>query len=265
MFSRVLMVLLGPAFAVLSASRRARRAGWAWSRLRDAAGAGTGAVVAAPEEPLLEPRRRVPVRRPVRGHPDRHAPRVDPSGTLRGGVLRPRRRSWASTDVDPFIMGMTQAARATTPVGLAAGSIVIAAASNNALKGGYAFFFADRATGRDGLLLLLVLACAGPRPAAAALIQRPRRSGGDHRRIQSRARRCSATVSPGRLSAWEPRSARRTPPRTSRRHVPERASTSFLQPVDLRLHLNPARRAVSGSHSRVDLVGFSAWRCGNGI
>ncbi|HEV2324116.1 MAG TPA: MgtC/SapB family protein, partial [Terracidiphilus sp.] len=39
------------------------------------------------------------------------------------------------TDVDPFIMGMTQAAGAMTAVKVAAGAIAIAAASNNLVKG----------------------------------------------------------------------------------------------------------------------------------
>ena len=38
------------------------------------------------------------------------------------------------TDVDPFIMGMTQAAGALTPLKVAAAAVVIAAASNNLVK-----------------------------------------------------------------------------------------------------------------------------------
>ena len=65
------------------------------------------------------------------------------------------------TDVDPFIMGLTQSAGTITPVSVAAGAIVLAAASNNLAKGIYAFSFADRKTGLEGLLLLLGLAVAG--------------------------------------------------------------------------------------------------------
>ena len=43
------------------------------------------------------------------------------------------------TDVDPFIMGLTQAAGTLTPVKVAAGAILIAAASNNIVKGIYAY------------------------------------------------------------------------------------------------------------------------------
>jgi uncharacterized membrane protein (DUF4010 family) len=64
-------------------------------------------------------------------------------------------------DVDPFIMGLTQAAGPLTPLKEAAGAILIAAASNNAAKGVYAYSLADKKTGRQGLLLLLGLAVAG--------------------------------------------------------------------------------------------------------
>jgi uncharacterized membrane protein (DUF4010 family) len=65
------------------------------------------------------------------------------------------------SDVDPFIMGLTQAAGKLTPVNVAAGAILIAAASNNAAKGIYSYSLADRKTGRMGLLFLLGLAAAG--------------------------------------------------------------------------------------------------------
>ena len=42
------------------------------------------------------------------------------------------------TDVDPFIMGMTQAAGSITPLKVAAAAVLIAAASNNLIKGIYA-------------------------------------------------------------------------------------------------------------------------------
>jgi uncharacterized membrane protein (DUF4010 family) len=64
-------------------------------------------------------------------------------------------------DVDPLIMGLTQDAGRITPVSVAAGAILIAAASNNLAKGIYAYSLADRKTGRMGLLFLLGLAAAG--------------------------------------------------------------------------------------------------------
>jgi len=68
------------------------------------------------------------------------------------------------TDVDPFIMGMTQAAGTVTPLPAAATGILIAAASNNVVKGIYAYMMADRQTGRQSLLLLAVLAVLGLTP-----------------------------------------------------------------------------------------------------
>ncbi|MGA7080816.1 MAG: MgtC/SapB family protein [Terriglobales bacterium] len=65
------------------------------------------------------------------------------------------------TDVDPFIMGMTQAAGSLTPLNVAAGAVLIAAASNNLVKGIYAFSLADRKTGTQSLFLLIGLAALG--------------------------------------------------------------------------------------------------------
>jgi uncharacterized membrane protein (DUF4010 family) len=65
------------------------------------------------------------------------------------------------TDVDPFIMGMTQAAGTLTPLKVAAAAVLIAAASNNLVKGIYAFTLADRKTGIYSLCLLGTLAAGG--------------------------------------------------------------------------------------------------------
>jgi uncharacterized membrane protein (DUF4010 family) len=65
------------------------------------------------------------------------------------------------TDVDPFIMGMTQAAGSITPLKVAAAAVLIAAASNNLIKGIYAYSLADRKTGVQSLALLAALAAAG--------------------------------------------------------------------------------------------------------
>jgi uncharacterized membrane protein (DUF4010 family) len=70
------------------------------------------------------------------------------------------------TDVDPFIMGMTQAAGALTPLRVAAAAVLIAAASNNLVKGIYAYSLGDRKTGIQALLLLAVLAMLGLVPLA---------------------------------------------------------------------------------------------------
>ncbi len=70
------------------------------------------------------------------------------------------------TDVDPFIMGVTQAGGHTTPLGSSAVAILIAASGNNVAKGVYAFIASDRRTGRMSLALLLALAAAGLVPLA---------------------------------------------------------------------------------------------------
>jgi len=67
------------------------------------------------------------------------------------------------SDVDPFVMGLTQSAGALT-LALAAAGLVIAAASNNLAKGFYAFFLAGGRCGRQALLLLAALALVGLLP-----------------------------------------------------------------------------------------------------
>ena len=69
------------------------------------------------------------------------------------------------SDVDPFIMGMTQTATSFTPVHVAATAIIIAASSNNLIKGVYARSFSDPRTGRLSLVMLIALALLGLIPA----------------------------------------------------------------------------------------------------
>jgi uncharacterized membrane protein (DUF4010 family) len=59
---------------------------------------------------------------------------------------------------------MTQAAGVKTPVAVAAGAIAISAASNNAIKGVYAYIFGERRAGLTSLSLLLGLAVLGLLP-----------------------------------------------------------------------------------------------------
>ena len=68
------------------------------------------------------------------------------------------------TDVDPFIMGMTQAGGTSTALIVASSAILIAAASNNLVKGIYAYSLSDRRTGIQSLILLGGLALAGLAP-----------------------------------------------------------------------------------------------------
>ena len=68
------------------------------------------------------------------------------------------------TDVAPFVMGLTQTAGIGTPMGIAALAVVVATASNNLIKGIYAFAFADRPTGIRSLVALAGLALVGLLP-----------------------------------------------------------------------------------------------------
>ena len=72
------------------------------------------------------------------------------------------------TDVDPFIMGMTQAAGTLTPLKVAAGAVLIAAASNNLIKGIYAYSLADRKTGSAEPRVPCGSGCPRPRSAVLA-------------------------------------------------------------------------------------------------
>jgi uncharacterized membrane protein (DUF4010 family) len=68
------------------------------------------------------------------------------------------------TDVDPFILSLAESTSALTPTTLAGAAITIAAASNNLVKGIYAYGFGDRRTGLEGLALLTALALLGLLP-----------------------------------------------------------------------------------------------------
>jgi uncharacterized membrane protein (DUF4010 family) len=68
------------------------------------------------------------------------------------------------TDIAPFVLGLANTVGSTTPIGVAASAIVIAAASNNAVKAGYAYAFSDRKTGIQSLALLLAYAVLGLLP-----------------------------------------------------------------------------------------------------
>lgn len=64
-------------------------------------------------------------------------------------------------DVDPFVMSLTQAVPVSTPLGEGAAAILIAAASNNFIKGVYAYVLAPRDTGTASLIFLVGLAALG--------------------------------------------------------------------------------------------------------
>jgi uncharacterized membrane protein (DUF4010 family) len=68
------------------------------------------------------------------------------------------------TDVDPFILSMTQETDSPAQLSMSAGAIAIAAASNNLAKGIYAYAFGSRSAGRQSFLLLIALALLGLLP-----------------------------------------------------------------------------------------------------
>jgi uncharacterized membrane protein (DUF4010 family) len=68
-------------------------------------------------------------------------------------------------DVDPFIMGLTQAVPALTPARVGGVAILLASSSNNLAKGFYAYSLGTRETGRRSLGLLCVLSVLGLIPA----------------------------------------------------------------------------------------------------
>jgi uncharacterized membrane protein (DUF4010 family) len=67
-------------------------------------------------------------------------------------------------DVDPFVMGTMQATGTVIPLKVAAEAIVIAASSNNLVKGIYAYSFGDKKTGVQSLCWLAGLAALGLLP-----------------------------------------------------------------------------------------------------
>lgn len=73
------------------------------------------------------------------------------------------------SDIDPFVLSLTQSAGTIATVSVAASAILIAAASNSVVKGCYALGFADRRTGRRALWLLLGFSVVGCLPLLWAL------------------------------------------------------------------------------------------------
>jgi uncharacterized membrane protein (DUF4010 family) len=159
LFNHGLFLMLGLPFTVLAALAAA--AGWLWSRRPDA---NTGTI-----KREFEPRNPLELRAAflfallflvllV-------ATRLAVVYLGKAGVYG-LAAVMGVTDVDPFIMGMTQSAGTATPLSVGAAAILIAAASNNLVKGIYAYSLCDPDTGRQGLLLLIALAALGLAPLA---------------------------------------------------------------------------------------------------
>ncbi len=154
MFNQNLMIALGPSFLALGGVACAT--GWFWSQRPDA-GAGDLKREYTPKNPL---ELRAAALFALLFLAMLIATRLAAAHLGSAGVYSLAALMGLS-DVDPFIMGMTQAAGPVTSLSVASASIVIAAASNNVLKGIYAFVLSDRKTGTRSLTLLIVLAALG--------------------------------------------------------------------------------------------------------
>jgi uncharacterized membrane protein (DUF4010 family) len=156
LFNRDLMARLAPTFIVLAVV--ASGVGWLWSR-RDARSSEESAAEPQPANPLEL--------RAALGFALLFVAMLIASHLALTYLGKSGVYSLAAimgvTDVDPFILSMTQAPSSVAP-GLAASAILIAAASNNVVKGIYAFALSPRSTGGKSLVLLLGLAAAGIAP-----------------------------------------------------------------------------------------------------
>jgi uncharacterized membrane protein (DUF4010 family) len=156
-FNRNLLMLLAPSFAALAGL--AMIAGWLWSRLPDSQ--------AGPVRPEYLPKNPLEFRAAflfgilfLTMLVVTHYALV----YLGKAGLYSLAAVMGVADVDPFIMGLTQSTSTGAQSAEAAGAIVIAAASNNLVKGIYAFAFSDRETGIRSLAFLAGLAVLGLAP-----------------------------------------------------------------------------------------------------
>jgi len=157
MFNRNLMLTLAVPFAILAAVGVG--AGWLWTRIPDA----TAGEVKREFEPNNPLELRAAFFFAVLFLGILVATHLAVAYLGRAGVYT-LAAVMGVTDVDPFIMGMTQSAGGVTSLKVASAAILIAAASNNLVKGLYAYWFSDRKTGVESLCLLGGLTLAGLAP-----------------------------------------------------------------------------------------------------
>jgi uncharacterized membrane protein (DUF4010 family) len=157
MFNRNLMLTLGVLFAILAAVGVG--AGWLWTRIPDAR-AGEVKREFEPKNPL---ELRAAFLFAVLFLAILVATHLVVTYLGKAGVYT-LAGLMGVTDVDPFIMGMTQSAGGVTPLKVASVAILIAAASNNLVKGIYAYSLSGRKTGAQSLCLLAGLTAAGLAP-----------------------------------------------------------------------------------------------------
>lgn len=159
LFNPPLLAILGPPFAVLAAV--ALGGGWLWSRVPD------GQVGEVARE--FDPRNPLELRAALLfgavflamlALTDLVVSRLGHAGLYSLAAVT------GATDVDPFVMGLTQGAGGATPVATTAAAIVIAASSNNLMKAIYAYAASDTATRGMSATLLGLLGVAGLTPLA---------------------------------------------------------------------------------------------------
>jgi uncharacterized membrane protein (DUF4010 family) len=153
-FNRQLLQRLGLPFLVLAIV--ALLAGWLWSRVPDA-DSDRAAHQDAPKNPLELSSSLIFAGLFIAMLFVTHAALA----YLGRAGLYTLAAAMGVTDVDPFILSLATSGEPTTPILLAAGAITIASASNNLVKGIYAYAIAERRTAVQGLILLIGLALLG--------------------------------------------------------------------------------------------------------
>jgi uncharacterized membrane protein (DUF4010 family) len=157
LFNRELMSRLAPIFVLLAAG--ALCVGWLWSR-RDPSSPEKSGSDQTPTNPL---ELRAALLFSLLFLATLIASHIAVEYLGKSGVFT-LAAIMGATDVDPFILSMTQAQPGSTASGFATSAILIAAASNNVVKGVYAYVLSPRGTGGKSLRLLLGLAAAGVAP-----------------------------------------------------------------------------------------------------
>jgi uncharacterized membrane protein (DUF4010 family) len=158
LFNRVLMVALVPAFAALAAG--ALGTGWFWSRRPDTDARKLKATEFVPQNPL---ELRAALLFAVLFLTMLIATHAAAAYLGKLGVYS-LAAVMGVADVDPFILGITQTAGTMSSFAVASGAIVIAASSNNLVKGIYAYVWSDHETGIYSLSLLAGYALFGLLP-----------------------------------------------------------------------------------------------------
>jgi uncharacterized membrane protein (DUF4010 family) len=157
LFNRQLMVLLGPPFIALAAA--ASLVGWLWSRRKHE----RSRELPRQTDPMNPLELRVALFFAVLFLAMLVATRLAIIYLGKTGVYL-LAAIMGVTDVDPFIIGMTQEAGNLTPVHVGAAAITLAAASNNLAKGVYAYALSSKNSRKMSLVFLAGLALLGLTP-----------------------------------------------------------------------------------------------------